>query len=98
MALRSLPPVTGFINKCIDDVVPTVTVRTYSNQKPWITGNFCIELKARASAFKEQENNKTLIRNPAMPSDKPSNKQSTNTGLRLNYTTPALMLVRCGRA
>ena len=25
--------VTGFINKCIDDVVP---VRTYANQKPWI--------------------------------------------------------------
>ena len=43
--------VTGFINKCIDDVVPTVTVRTYPNQKPWITGNIRIELKARAAAF-----------------------------------------------
>ena len=31
--------VTGFINKCIEDVVPTVTVRTYPNQKPWITVN-----------------------------------------------------------
>ena len=28
--------VTGFINKCIDDVVLTVAVRTYPNQKPWI--------------------------------------------------------------
>ena len=26
--------VTGIINMCIDDVVPTVTVRTYPNQKP----------------------------------------------------------------
>ena len=26
--------VIGFINKCIDDVVPTVTVCTYPNQKP----------------------------------------------------------------
>ena len=26
--------VTGFINKCIDDVVTTVTVHTYPNQKP----------------------------------------------------------------
>ena len=26
--------VTGFINKCIDDVVPTVTVHSYHNQKP----------------------------------------------------------------
>ena len=33
-----------------------------------------------------------------MPSDKPSNKQSVITGLRLKPTTPALMLVGCGRA
>ena len=26
--------VSNFINKCIDDVIPTVTVRTYPNQKP----------------------------------------------------------------
>ena len=26
--------VTGFINKCIDDVVPTVTITTYLYQKP----------------------------------------------------------------
>jgi hypothetical protein len=37
--------VTGFINKCIDDVVPTVTVCTYPNQKPWITGNIHTEQK-----------------------------------------------------
>ena len=49
--------VTGFINKCIDDVVPTVTVRTYSNQKPWITGNIRTEEKARAAAFKERDSN-----------------------------------------
>ena len=49
--------VIGFINKCIDDVVPTVTVRTYPNQKPWITGNIRTELKARAAAFKELDSN-----------------------------------------
>ena len=37
--------VTGLINKCIDDVVPTVTVRTYHNQKAWITGSIRTELK-----------------------------------------------------
>ena len=47
--------VIGFINKRIYDVVPTVTVRTYPNQKPCITGNISIELKARAAAFKERE-------------------------------------------
>ena len=49
--------VIGFINMCIDDVVPTVTVRTYPNQKPWITGNIRTVLKARAAAFKERDSN-----------------------------------------
>jgi hypothetical protein len=49
--------VTGFINKCIDDVIPTVTVRTYPNQKPWITGNILTDLKGRAATFKKQDSN-----------------------------------------
>ena len=49
--------VISFINKCIDDIVHTVTVRTYPNQKPWITGNIRIELKARAAAFKKRDTN-----------------------------------------
>ena len=46
--------ITGFINKCIDDVVPT---STYPNQKPWFTCNIRTELKARAAAFKEWDTN-----------------------------------------
>jgi hypothetical protein len=53
MALQITPQTFGFINKCINDVVPTVTICTYPNQKPWITGSICTELKARAAAFKE---------------------------------------------
>ena len=34
-----------------------MTVRTYTNQKPWITGNIHTELKARAAAFKKQDTN-----------------------------------------
>ena len=49
--------VTGFINKCIEDVVPTVTKRTYPNQKPWNIGNIHTELKGRAVAFKERDSN-----------------------------------------
>ena len=49
--------VTGFINKCIDDVVPTVTVRPNPKQKPCITGNIRTELKARAATFKERNTN-----------------------------------------
>ena len=55
--------VTGFFNMCIDDIIPTVTVRTYPNQKPWITDNIRIELKARAAAFKEQETNPDAYNN-----------------------------------
>ena len=49
--------VTFFINKCIDEFVPTETVHKFPNQKPWITGNICTELKARAAAFKERDTN-----------------------------------------
>ena len=37
--------VTEFIRKCIRDVVPTVTIKTYPNQKPWIDGSIHAELK-----------------------------------------------------
>ncbi|KAI3358299.1 hypothetical protein L3Q82_014676, partial [Scortum barcoo] len=30
--------VIGYIGKCIDDVVPRITVRTFPNQKPWVNG------------------------------------------------------------
>jgi hypothetical protein len=49
--------VTRFINKSIDDIVSTVTVRAYPNQKPWIKVNIRTELKGRAAAFKEQDSN-----------------------------------------
>ena len=49
--------VIGFINKCIEDVVPTVTVRINPNQKPRITGSIRTELKGRAAAFKERDSN-----------------------------------------
>jgi hypothetical protein len=47
--------VSGFINKCIENVVPTVTVRTFPNQKPWTTGNIRTEFKRRAAAFKVRD-------------------------------------------
>jgi hypothetical protein len=49
--------VTGFINRCIKDVIPTVNVCTYPNQKPWSTGNIRTELKRKAAAFKELDCN-----------------------------------------
>ncbi len=44
--------VTCFIMKCIDDVVPTKTIRIYPNQKPWINSDVRSALSAWTSAFK----------------------------------------------
>ena len=53
--------VTGFVNKCIEDVVPTVTVHTYPNQKPWTAGKIHTELKGRAAAFKVCDSNRISV-------------------------------------
>ena len=90
--------VTGFINKCIDDIVPTVTVRTYPNQKPWITGIILIELKARAASFKERETNPDTYKKSCYALRHIIKQAKRNAGLKLNPTTPALTLVECGRA
>jgi hypothetical protein len=57
VALEYTTSVTGFISKCIDDVVPTVTIHTYPNQKHWITDNIRTKLTARPSAFKKRDIN-----------------------------------------
>jgi hypothetical protein len=36
---------TEFIGKCIEDVVPTVMIKTYPNQKLWIDGSSHTNLK-----------------------------------------------------
>jgi hypothetical protein len=51
ITLRSLPHQLHY--NSIDNVVPTVIVRTYPNQMPWFTDNIHTELKARDAAFKE---------------------------------------------
>ena len=38
--------VSEFIRKCIGDVVPTVTIKTFPNQKLWIDGGIRTKLKA----------------------------------------------------
>ena len=43
--------VTEFIRKCIGDIVPTVTIKTYPNQKLWIDGSIRVKLKARTTTF-----------------------------------------------
>jgi hypothetical protein len=45
-------PVTGFIRKCTGDIVPTVEVRCFPNQKPWINTEVGSKLKDRATAHR----------------------------------------------
>jgi hypothetical protein len=40
-----------FVSKCICDVVPTVTIKTFPNQKSWIDGSIRAKLKVRTTAF-----------------------------------------------
>ena len=40
-----------FIRKCIGDVVPSVTFKTFPNQKLWIDGSIRTKLKARTTAY-----------------------------------------------
>ncbi len=44
--------VTCFIRKCIEDVVPTKTIRIYPNQKTWINSDVRSALSTWTSAFK----------------------------------------------
>ena len=67
--------VSEFISKFIGDVVPTVTIKTFPNQKPWIDGSIHAKLKARTTAFNHgiATGNMTDI-----PSARQSNKLSVS--------------------
>ena len=43
--------VSKFNSKCIGDVVPTASIKTSPNQKPWIDGSIRAKLNAQTTAF-----------------------------------------------
>jgi hypothetical protein len=47
--------VSESINKCIGDVIPTASIKTFPNQKPWIDDSICAKLKARTTAFNQRK-------------------------------------------
>ncbi len=71
--------VTCLIRKCIEDVVPTKTIRIYPNQNPWINSDVRSALSAQKSAFKSGN---TDDRKPASydlrKSIKPAKRQYKN--------------------
>ena len=45
--------VSEFIRKCIGDVVPTASIKTFPNQKPWIDCSIRAKLKVQSMAFNQ---------------------------------------------
>ena len=45
--------VREFISKCIGDVVPTASIKTFPNQKPWNDGSIHAKLNSRTTAFNQ---------------------------------------------
>ena len=45
--------VSEFIRECIDNVIPTATIKAFPNQKTWIDGSIRTKLKVRTIAFNQ---------------------------------------------
>ena len=88
--------VIDFISKCIVDVVPTVTIRTYPNQKLCITGSIHTELKARAATFKEGDSNPEAYKKSRYALRR--TMKQANCQCRTKIESPALTLVGRDRA
>ncbi len=86
--------VTCFIRKCIDDVVPTKTIRIYPNQKPWINSDVRSALSARTSAFKSL----TIGNKPLTISGDPSKQPNEHIKTKLKNTSTTITQEACGRA
>ncbi len=44
--------VTDYVKFCVDSCIPTRTIRSYTNQKPWINSDVRTRLKERSAAYK----------------------------------------------
>ena len=88
--------VIGFINRCIEDDVRTVTVRTYPNQKPWITGKIRTELRLEMPLSRSVTNPEAYKKSCYVL--RRTIKQIVSIQDRSNRITPTPTLVGCGRA
>jgi hypothetical protein len=83
-----------------------VTILTYPNQKPWITGNIRTELKARGATYKEQDD--TTVVGLITDDDEPAYReevrdlavwcQDNNLSLNISQTKELIMDCRKQRA
>ncbi len=88
--------VTCFIRKCIEDVVPTKTIRIYPNQKLWINSDVRPALSARTSALNPET--LTIGNKPVTISGNPSKQPNDNTKTKLKNISTTTTQEACGRA
>ncbi len=81
--------VTCFIRKCIDNVVPTKTIRIYPNQKPWINSDVHLPLNPEKL---------TIGNKPVTISGDPSKQPNDNTKTKLKNISTTTNQKACGRA
>ena len=91
--------VSVFIKKCIGDVVPTVTIKTYLNQKPWMDGGICAKLKARSIAFSHGKRSENIseYKPCSYTSARQSKKRNAITGTGWSRNSTAETRDICGR-
>jgi hypothetical protein len=96
--------VTEFIRKCLRDVVPTVTVKTYPNQKLWIDGSIRAQLKARTTTFNHGKVTGNMANRVAIytnrvviPPARQSNRQNISIETKWSLNSMAQTRNVCGR-
>jgi hypothetical protein len=91
--------VTEFIRKCIGDVVPTVSIKTYPNQEHWINGSIRAKLKVRTTTFNHGKvtGNMVECKQLVIPSVRQSNRQNVSTETKWSHNSAAQTRDICGR-
>jgi hypothetical protein len=104
MALRNTSPqsqassISTLTTLCDFSCVTLVTLRTYPNQKPWITGNIRTELKARAAALKEWDTNPDAYKKSCYALRRTIKQANCQYRTKIESYYTGSTLVGCGRA
>ncbi len=86
--------VTCFIRKCVEDVVPTKTIRIYPNQKPRIDSN--VQAALSAGHLPLYRETLTIKNKPVTISGNPSKPPNDNIKTKLkNNSTPTTQVACC---
>jgi len=53
--------ITHYINFCYDDIIPSIEIHCFLNNKPWITSSLKALLNEKRKAFREEDRNKIKL-------------------------------------